>query len=263
MINNRLVYISMFISGTILIILILFPQLDIDFSKFFYHTNNGFIYKNTAVVRFLFLSIPILTKAIVIISLLSAFYYFIKYRKSIFLSWSFYILITVAIGPGLIVNYALKENFGRARPAQIENFGGEKDFTGALLITNQCDSNCSFSSGHAAMGYYFTSLAYILPHIYFSWVYITALLFGSLVGFSRILMGGHFISDVTASCFIILLVNHVLYLVWLKFSMSFPRKRESRKIFSSHPEFISGSTKKMLKQVQHDKERSGFPPARE
>lgn len=218
MINNRLVYISMFISGIILIILTLFPQLDIDFSKFFYHHSNGFIYKNTAIVRFLFLSIPILTKAIVIISLLWTFFYLIKYRKSIFLSWSFYILITAAIGPGLIVNYALKENFGRARPTQIENFGGEKDFTGALLITDQCDRNCSFSSGHAAMGYYFTSFAYILPHIYFSWLYVTALLFGSLVGFSRILMGGHFISDVAASCFIILVVNHILYLAWQKLS---------------------------------------------
>ncbi|WP_342269992.1 hypothetical protein [Rickettsia endosymbiont of Orchestes rusci] len=29
--------------------------------------------------------------------------------------------------------------------------------------------------------------------------------------------------------------------------MSFPRKRESRKILLSHPEFISGSTKKMRK----------------
>ncbi len=220
MINNCLVYISMFISGTILVILTLFPTLDLDFSTFFYHNNNGFIYKNTDIVRFLFLSIPILTKALIIISLFWAFFDFIKYKKlkSIFLSWSFYIIITAAIGPGLIVNYGLKENFGRARPTQIENFGGKKDFTRAMLITDQCDRNCSFCSGHAAMGYYFTSFAYILPPIYFSWVYITALLFGSLVGFSRILMGGHFISDVAASCFIILVVNHILYLAWQKLS---------------------------------------------
>ncbi len=31
----------------------------------------------------------------------------------------------------------------------------------------------------------------------------------------------------------------------------------------SHPEFISGSVKEMLKQVQHDKEKPGFPPTRE
>jgi hypothetical protein len=29
--------------------------------------------------------------------------------------------------------------------------------------------------------------------------------------------------------------------------------RNPEKIFLSHPEFISGSTKKMLKRVQHDK----------
>ncbi|WP_342270168.1 hypothetical protein [Rickettsia endosymbiont of Orchestes rusci] len=35
------------------------------------------------------------------------------------------------------------------------------------------------------------------------------------------------------------------------------------KTLLSHPEFISGSTKKMLKQVQHDKKKPRFPPARE
>ncbi|MFY9590153.1 hypothetical protein [Rickettsia endosymbiont of Halotydeus destructor] len=49
-------------------------------------------------------------------------------------------------------------------------------------------------------------------------------------------------------------------LVWLlsitasiwSYSMSFPQKRESRKLAKSHPEFISGSINEMLKQVQHD-----------
>jgi hypothetical protein len=35
------------------------------------------------------------------------------------------------------------------------------------------------------------------------------------------------------------------------------------KILLIYPEFISGYIKKMLKQVQHDKEKSGFPFLRE
>jgi hypothetical protein len=45
--------------------------------------------------------------------------------------------------------------------------------------------------------------------------------------------------------------------------MSFPRRRESRKIIVI-TSFISVSiTKRCGKLVQHDKEKSGFPPSRE
>jgi hypothetical protein len=40
--------------------------------------------------------------------------------------------------------------------------------------------------------------------------------------------------------------------------MSFLAKGGNPGKTKSHPEFISGSTKKMLKQVQHDKEKPGF-----
>lgn len=131
------------------------------------------------------------------------------------LSGSFYFIFTTAIGSGLVVNSVFKENFGRARPMTIQDFGGTKNFSGPLVISDQCKHNCSFSSGHAAMGYSLTSLAYIFSYIYFTRIYSLVLIFGSLVGFSRILMGAHFLSDVIASCLVVLIINHLIYL-WQK-----------------------------------------------
>lgn len=221
MINTRLVYSSIFVSGFALIIVTLFPNLDINFSWLFYHDEYGFIYRNNNIVKLLFIIIPILVKLLFSVIAVYLIYIIIRYRNfnKLIASWSFYIILTSLVGPGLLVNYIFKENFGRARPNQIMAFDGSKNFTRAFKITNECAHNCSFSSGHAAMGYSFTSLAYIAPYIFFTKIYSSALFFGSLVGLSRILMGGHFLSDVLASCFVILIINHLLYLCWRKLKL--------------------------------------------
>ncbi len=222
MINTRLVYASIFISGTFLLLVIIFPSLDIDFSKLFYNNNeDGFIYRNNEIVQLCFTAIPILTVILCVVTSLCLLYSIVKYRtfNKIIFSWSFYIIIATSIGPGLLVNHVFKEKFGRARPVQITNFNGTKTFTPAFWISNECEHNCSFSSGHAAMGYSFTSLAYVFPIIFFTRIYSLALFLGSVVGISRILMGGHFLSDVLTSCFVILIINHILYLCWQKLKL--------------------------------------------
>lgn len=221
MINNRLVYISIILSGICLCLLIICPEWDIKFSQVFYNYYDGFIYRDNIVVRFLFLLIPPTTNLFVIscsILFLIQLFMYKKFKKVPSLAVT-YLLITALVGPGLVVNIALKETFGRARPSQITEFGGVKHFTQATKITDQCKHNCSFSSGHAAMAYYYTALSYCYSlsnkdKKIFTIIYIIALLFGTLTGFSRILMGGHFLSDVVASCFIILSINHLLFLCW-------------------------------------------------
>jgi len=247
MINTHLIYSTIIISGFSLVILIFCPNLDIGFSKFFYSNIQGFIYKNNFLVLYLFKVIPIATKLLTASCIAYLLYKLLKYKKlkNILLSSTFYLIITGLIGPGLIVNCILKENFGRARPMQTTYFNGFKSFSPALFISDQCNHNCSFSSGHAATAYYFTVFAYMssynnlqLPNLLtlkrkvkkpselqkknftFNTIYIIGLLFGSLVGLSRILMGGHFLSDVIASCFIVLIVNHLLYLWWQRMNMS-------------------------------------------
>ncbi|WP_425362650.1 phosphatase PAP2 family protein [Candidatus Tisiphia endosymbiont of Hybos culiciformis] len=221
MINTNLVYTNIFAFGIVLLLTLLFPSFDIDFSKLFYDSKDGFIYRDNNIVQLLFEIIPTLTKLLFIVTLLYLLYLIVKHKtfNKLIISGGFYIILSTAIGPGLLVNHIFKENFGRARPVQIKDFNGTKNFTRAFSVSNECVHNCSFSSGHAAMGYSLTSLAYIVPFIYFSRIYSISLIFGSLIGLSRILMGGHFLSDVLASCFVVLIINHILYLCWQKLKL--------------------------------------------
>ncbi len=245
MINTRLIYITIIVPAIILMVLALYPNLDIKFSQLFYTDSQGFVYRNNFIVLFFFQIIPIFTKIFITSCIVYLLYKILKLKRwqDFLFSTILYLVVTGLIGPGLIVNHIFKENFGRARPVQIVDFNGSKSFSRVLAISNQCHHNCSFSSGHAAMAYYFTALAYALAlynskklkesallkkssdldssfllkeKAIFPIIYIIMLLFGSVVGFSRILMGGHFLSDVIASCLIVLSVNYLLYLWWQK-----------------------------------------------
>jgi lipid A 4'-phosphatase len=109
--------------------------------------------------------------------------------------WLF-LAICLAIGPGLVTNVILKDHWGRARPKQVVEFGGAKEFTPPLIPSDQCASNCSFVSGEAAsifMPFYAAGL--VAPQ--FAVVLLAA---GTLAGFAaglvRMSQGAHFLSDV-------------------------------------------------------------------
>jgi|SRR5581483_918347 len=109
--------------------------------------------------------------------------------------WLF-LAICLAVGPGLVTNVILKDHWGRARPKQVVEFGGAKEFTPPLIPSDQCTSNCSFVSGEAAsifMPFYAAGL--VAPQ--FGAVLLAA---GTLGGFAaglvRMSQGAHFLSDV-------------------------------------------------------------------
>ena len=110
-----------------------------------------------------------------------------------------YVVASLALGPGLIVNTVLKDHWGRARPVQIANFGGTAHFTPPLVLAHQCARNCSFPSGHAALGFWVIAFALLAPPRWRPLAVAAALLVGALVGLMRIAQGAHFLSDVLAA----------------------------------------------------------------
>ncbi|MBM3547555.1 MAG: phosphatase PAP2 family protein [Alphaproteobacteria bacterium] len=101
--------------------------------------------------------------------------------------------LSLALGPGLIINGILKEHWGRARPSQTAEFGRDKIFTPALRPTDQCERNCSFASGEAALGFGLTALALVIGRSV--WL-IPGLVLGVMLALVRMAAGGHFLSDV-------------------------------------------------------------------
>src|SRR3989344_3630636 len=56
-----------------------------------------------------------------------------------------YLLVCFLVVPGLIVNGVLKNHWGRPRPRQIVEWGGDKIFQPVWKISHQCTKNCSFT----------------------------------------------------------------------------------------------------------------------
>jgi len=134
-------------------------------------------------------------------------------RRAHWARWRFalaFFLIAGVVGPGAVVNLGFKDNWQRARPYQVQNFGGSQLFTRAAVITDQCDNNCSFCSGHVACGVFLASLALIYPRRQWRWA---ALGVGSglLIGFARMADMAHWLSDVLWAFPITLTVS---WLVW-------------------------------------------------
>ncbi|TPW01688.1 MAG: superfamily protein, partial [bacterium] len=105
--------------------------------------------------------------------------------------------------PGLIVNLILKDHWGRPRPSTIAEFFGPNHYVPPFLISDQCLDNCSFPSGHAALGFWLVAFALLTPPVRRRRALWAALVFGAMVGLVRIAQGGHFLSDVLVSGMIV------------------------------------------------------------
>lgn len=110
---------------------------------------------------------------------------------------SLYVISCLALGPGLITNGLLKEFWGRPRPKQIDEFGGAFPYE-PLLTIDPISTGKSFPCGHATMGFFFFCLAFAFLHQsknWMRWGALLALIFGGLIGYARLVQGGHFPSD--------------------------------------------------------------------
>ena len=131
-----------------------------------------------------------------------------------------YVLVGFIIGPivgcGIIANMYFKDTWGRARPVQVQEFGGTKFFTPPFIKTDQCEKNCSWISGEASAAFSFLVGTILLKNKIF---FVINIFVGLLVFFCRISMGGHFFSDnIFAMIFMIylaILYKNLIY-IYLK-----------------------------------------------
>lgn len=189
------------------------PQWDLAISALFYHPEAGFYLKERWWAK--------------------ALYGFFRYAQWLFIVpivgvlfygyWSKhpwvkqhqqrlgYALVVLLLGPGLIVHAVFKDQWDRARPRHIVEFGGDKIHTPAFVISDQCERNCSFVSGHAAMAFYFMIFGFVGRS---GWLFL-GLLIGTLGALGRVVEGGHFFSDVLFSGFFVYFTCWVLA-YWMK-----------------------------------------------
>jgi lipid A 4'-phosphatase len=193
------------------------PELDLAFTGMFYSSAAGFTQNGAVWERILYESVDWIVGFAVAGSL--GVLLFDAVRRGPFLrrgKVAALLLVVLALGPGLVVNGILKEHWGRARPRDVTQFGGDRRFTPALVIADQCERNCSFSAGHPSAGFALAALGYASISRRRRWAIVAvATGFGLLVGLARVAAGGHFLSDVLFSGVIVIGLTALIGDRWL------------------------------------------------
>jgi membrane-associated phospholipid phosphatase len=120
------------------------------------------------------------------IPVLSALFAIVLARRR---EWQWMAFTLIAVGGGMVLNVLAKLAFARQRPS----------FGDPLVML----STFSFPSGHtvASTLFYGTIAAFLTPRVRWAvrpWLWIGALLMVTLVAFSRVYLGAHYLTDVVA-----------------------------------------------------------------
>lgn len=211
LIRRHWVLILLAVPGALLVVA---PQIDLAVAGFFFDSFDGFYLRPLAIVRFIYGSVWWISAGVLVALLgvlLASWTTHRRREPAVRLRRpALYLLWVMLLGPGLLVNGVFKDHWGRARPSQVQEFGGAKQFTRAAIPADQCEKNCSFVSGHASVGFYFLALAFLLPRRRTLWLTLGTSL-GLGIGLVRIVQGGHFLSDVLFSGIVVYLTAWILH----------------------------------------------------
>lgn len=120
------------------------------------------------------------------------------------LAWrrpALFLVVVAALGPGLVVNVLFKDHWGRPRPREVVELGGQERFLPVWTKGGDPQAK-SFPCGHCAMGFYLAT-PYLLLKRRRRRAALAVLgagvAYGGLMGAARMMAGGHFLSDVVWS----------------------------------------------------------------
>ncbi len=124
---------------------------------------------------------------------------------------------TLALAPGVVANLVLKEHWGRPRPIDVTQFGGDEHFRPWWDPRGDCPKNCSFVAGEPSGAFWTLAPAAVVPPQWRALAYAAALTFGAAVGLLRMAAGAHFFSDVVFAgvfSFLVIWLMHGLLYRW-------------------------------------------------
>jgi lipid A 4'-phosphatase len=126
-------------------------------------------------------------------------------------------LTTLALAPGVVANLVLKEHWGRPRPIDVGEFGGDEHFRPWWDPRGDCPKNCAFVAGEPSGAFWTLAPAAVAPPQWRALAYGAALAFGAAVGFQRMAAGAHFFTDVVFAgvfTFLVIWLTHGLLYRW-------------------------------------------------
>jgi lipid A 4'-phosphatase len=171
-------------------------DLDIMVSSIFIE-DGEWIGENNLFAIFFYESIPILMRVSLVGSIAAICWFWFK-KQSRYRNYATYLLLVLLIGPGLIANLILKDNWGRPRPEQTLELTGDKHYVPPLMFNGETSGKAkSFPSGHASAAFAMFAFWFMAaPGRRNKKIFWGVMTYGALVGLSRMAQGGHYLSDV-------------------------------------------------------------------
>lgn len=190
-----------------------FPAIDLWASGLFYTPGKGFLLARSEPLRLFRRSGDIAVTAVVLLLLAAIAAKLVRPERPspVAPNAVLFLLSSLALGPGLLVNVVLKDHWGRPRPAMVEAFGGTLPYVEVWRITGYCVKNCSFVAGEASSAAWLIALALVVPQRWRLAVALPTGAYALLLSLNRIAFGGHFLSDVLLSFALTALVIAVLW----------------------------------------------------
>lgn len=205
---NKLKYFWLVVLVALALTMALWPYCDMMVTQYFYGGKGGFFWRFHPLTNFIHdVATGWIPKFIGVGLLLGLVLALI--RKTSIRPW-LYLVLALLLGSGLIANVLLKDNWGRARPLQIVEFGGKAHFTPYWQPTAECQNNCSFVNGDASFGFLLAAPALVIRKRR-RLVFWSGTVLGMLFGVTRIIMGAHFLSDTVWSALLMLATMFALY----------------------------------------------------
>lgn len=200
----------------------LYPDLDLRISRIFYEhvvSGNAFgwrIYRPVMIARDAGLWVGTLLIAPFLIALAIKL---LLPRRKLLLSGRaiLFLMATLALGPGLLVNVVLKDHWNRSRPIDVQQFGGSEHFTAWWDPRGDCTNNCAFVSGDVSGAFWTVAPAILAPPAWRALAVGAALTLGAGMSMLRMMAGAHFASDVIFAgvfTFLIIWLMHGLIYRW-------------------------------------------------
>ena len=215
------------------LLFLIWPELDLIVTRYFFDPlNQEFPANALPWVKWVYDDTPVINQWLGLLMLSALLLQWIRpgwpglrARRSM-CAW----LLVVCIGLGFTVDWVLKDHFGRPHPYQTHVFTGDQDFVPAFHYRPLCEVNCSFVSGHAAGGFVWMAWGmWGWRRRRQAWL-LAGVAAGGFFGAARIMQGGHFLSDVVFSGWVIWLSMQAIRAVWLRL-----RRRRLQKFTKSGP----------------------------
>ena len=128
-----------------------------------------------------------------------------------------FLIVTLALGPGVLTNLVLKDHWARPRPIDLQQFGGDYRFEPWWDPRGECPNNCSFVAGEPSGAFWTLAPAALAPAPLQAVAYGAALAFGIGLGAFRMAAGAHFFSDIVFAgvlMYLVVFTAHGLIYRW-------------------------------------------------